>query len=192
MSRTNGQKSAGKTTGSVTHTHDSHSHLRSAGREPPEKIGSGEGGSRCKRGVRRGRARNAGTARKVNAWVTLALMRMSLDDLPPGAEDLEPAEQELLALCRELNVLNLEQEDRNDFILTVREAAHGLDGFDGERSRMRVHRLLTRVFVSEGWLEIVKRGVSKGRAEPGGGEGNVYRYLGPMAESERPEPEGAA
>lgn len=125
-------------------------------------MGSNEVGVRGKGGVR-----------SRNAWVDLALVRMTLDGLPPGAEELEPAEMELLALCRELQQLNHEQAGREDFILPVRAAAKALDGFDAKRDVMRVHRLLTGVFVAEGWVEVVTRG--KGQR---GSPASVYRFLG--------------
>ena len=114
----------------------------------------------------------AESRRRVNPYVDLALARMSLDGLPAGSNRLGFVERRLLALCRELHHLNWEQGGRDSFILPVRAAASAV-GLPPDREAMRIHRLLTGVFVAQGWMEVLHRG--EGRH---GSPANVYRFIG--------------
>ena len=101
----------------------------------------------------------------------VAARQMDLDGLPEGAAQYGLAGLRLLAICRELQRLNVER-GRDNFILAARVAAE-LIGLGGERGRMNAHRLLTDAFVRKEWIEVIERGDPRR-----GGTANVYRYRG--------------
>ena len=104
----------------------------------------------------------------------VAAEQMDLDGLPAAAAQYGLDGLRLLALCRETQRLSIEHTGHDNCILPIRVAA-ALIGLDPNRARdcMRVHRLLTKAFFRQGWLEVVERG--EGRP---GGTGNVYHYVG--------------